>query len=460
MSQDAISDVTLFTNPNDCDIEVVEDKPLKLISPFTGYAGAISSAIGVGIFALSQAYQKGSVVVAMVLCAICYVLSICSSQMFLEAAARYWYKKRGNFVLPDDRYATTSMLCRDLPRHRAVGRVLSICFQICNFIYLFATLLETAFAATQTFASDIPLKDKNGHTYHCGDPAASDFSPKCNDVFWGLLIGLTCLLMFITFFDLRKVGWLFNIFIVWRWFVMFIVIGFCSYAIGHNGAAKDVAWTKTDIAGFAYLAPALVFAFIWQASIGVVYEPIRDKPKNLPIVFTALTITMTFLYALIGLLGVIAFGAASDAVLVNNFHSIKMGNNFVRFLAQCAILYPPFSYLSTCPLIAQPLATQVLEWFPERCRNKKGYIMSVRALCVWVPAIIAGFYRHFNIIVQISGIGSYLIMLLFPPIMLLLSNDLRDKTKCVYWRWWISLPFQILLIVAGVFFPIVTLCYM
>ena len=449
------SQIQEFT-AGEADIE--SPAPLQLISPVTGFAGAISGAMGVGILALGQAFQRGSLVVALVLCVVCHFLSLSASQMFLESAARYWYVKRGKYVLPDDCYVSTATLCRELPKKRTVGLILSITFQFCNVLYLFATLLETCSVAAKAITAEIPLKSLKG--LDCSNPSAKDFPAACNKTFWVTIIILTSILMIISFFDLRKLGWLFNIYLGWRVCVILSLIGFCSYQIHHEGVSDSVHYTKTDMRGFAFLTPAVVFAFIWQAAIGVVYEPIRNKPKTLSKMFSCLTLAMSIIYILVGTLSQLAFGIDTDSTVTKNIHRIPMGNNFVRFLSQIAILYGPFCYLSTCPLISHPFATALLEWGPKQWRKRKVAILCARAVAIWVPAIIAGFLRNFDIINDISGIGSYLIMLVYPPLLMIFSKDLSTKKDSPYSRWWIGRPTQIALLVFGIFFPIVTICYM
>ena len=425
------------------------EKDVQLISPVTGFSNAISSCVGVGVLALSQSFQQGSLVVGLIMFAIATVTSLISCQMFVEAASRYWFKKRGTYKLANDTYATSSQLCRDLPKKRAFGRVFSILFQVCNSIYLFANLLETSSTAAQSVVADLPIKYLKDH--NCTNPATYDSA--CKPAFWATLMIGTAILTMIALFDLRKLSLLFNIFSLWRWFIVAILIYFCSKEIHTNGGVSaSVNYTHVDIYSFSAQAPAVIFAFMWQASIGVVYEPIRSKEKNLLPLFLVTNAAMTAMYVIITLLGQFAFGEDILSMLVYNFRTMRLDSMGLKVLSQFAILYPPFVYFASSPFSVQPLATQVLEWFPEKYRTRPLWVSIIRVFAAFIPAIFAGFITTFSIIQKITGFFAYAIMFIFPAIMLLTSNDLKAKTNSPYYKWWISTPIQWGMIILGTFF--------
>ena len=438
------------------DISVNNDAETKVqtISPFTGLMNAVGASLGVGILALPQAFQQGSLVVGVILSTFSFLTATISCQMFTEAASRYWYKHRGSYKLPDDRYVPSSILCRELPKKRYFGIPLSIIFQICNAVFLYANLLETSSTAAQSLVNDLPMHYLK--KLHCDQPI--DYPHLCNNAFWITLIVLTAVVAFISLFDLRRIALLFNIFSIWRWFVLFILVGLCSSQLYQHGIAEGISYTKTDMQGFAYLCPAVVFTFMWQASIGVVYEPIRNKEKTLTPVYFNCNLLMNFIYILVALLGQFAFGSSAESMLVYNFNQMEIKSYSVKVLRQFAVLFPPFVYVSSSPFSAQPLATQLLEWCPSSWRNKRINICIARIIACYIPALCAGGIRSFNIIEKITGVFAYSIMFIFPSIMLLASVDLRDK-KSTYFKWWSSTISQWFMIIIGCFFECVTFAY-
>ena len=405
-----------------------------LISPLSGLALSINTAIGSGILALPLSFQQSGIILSSVIIYFFGVLMWTTCIQYLEIACRYWHKTRPDheYTLPEDDIVHLGASVLETPTTRAKSLICYTLYQIGLILMQFVTIMAYANVSAGSMAQVVhfPMQD--------GDAClnTSDLSKGCSHAYMIWVTVYIVINLVMSFIELKYQAILQNLFALYRWVLIIVLIGMSSYALKHRGVSDSAIKYETTPAGFGSLLPTLTFAMYVHSGISYLYQPVRNKNKSLNLMFFSLMMIVSVVFCLVACLNALAYGNSLSSVVTSSYLSDPLfTTKFEKGLIQLINWYPPLALTFSSCNQAFPFAQSLIEFAPKRYSNSFWLKISARWIVIIIPSVIVYGVRSFTVLVSLSAFGGYLVCFFVPSLTLLLTADLKSA-QSPYYKWY------------------------
>ena len=409
-------------------------KGSSLNSPFSGLCMSLNSAIGSGILALPRSFNNSGIILASILIFFFALLLYTTVTMYLDLSTRWWHKKREDhlYSLPEEEVVHLSRMTRETPENKKWGLVWYIVYQVGLILMQFVTVMCYANVVAGSMAQLVHFDMQDGDA--CMDTA--NLTSGCSKAYMIWIAIYIAIQLGLAFVDLKYQAIVQNLFAVYRWLLVIVLIGLAGYSLKIDGIAETANKTGSDPAGFGSLLPTLTFSCFIHAGIAHLYAPVRGKDKNLKKMFFSLMMLVAVIYCLVACLNALAYGKALISVVTQTYLSDpKFDSAFEKGLIKFISWYPPLALTFATPNQAFPLAESFIDFFPEKLRAKLVIKIACRWFTVLVPSCIVLGVRSFTALISLSSFGGYLVCFAVPAGLVLTTKDLRSKESPFYSFW-------------------------
>jgi len=419
-------------------------QPAKTYGTFAAFAISVNYIIGTGVFGLPYAFYSSGLLLGLVCLSVSGFFSIICINWVLEVLAR----TEGITKLE----ASSTDRTKSRPEHEITWRK----FDFTQVFELYAgtpgkAIVWVAIACMcygvlwaygSVFSSSVAsLFYQFAFNEECNVYAAGA-SATCRHTYIYALLVYACIVIPLALMDMGEQAVVQMSMTIYRFTAFFVMIvtlvvglsfprpDFHITGIDHFEAATAVNW-----GGFATVFLSGAVALNFHYNVPDIVNPVRNKAILNRIVSGAQMCAFSF-YIILSLLAASYFGNATQPLVTLNWRtftaqdggwggSLEHRPPIAVVVQLIVMLFPVFDMMSVFPLIAITLGNNIYSVMPDNVKSmlseKKGKILS-RLLAAIPPLFLAGVFGEIDKIFEIAGIFSFWPVLIWPPVLYLLSR--------------------------------------
>ncbi|ELP87537.1 hypothetical protein EIN_098640 [Entamoeba invadens IP1] len=448
--------------------EVLHEPTIMDALPFTGLKGislisvfslTLNVMIGTGVFGMPLAYREAGLILSLGLLLVFYVLTSFSAVYILESISRVGtYLKRNDKdsvgvrhtkVDVYDSYGYTS-----LASHTS-GKVFKAIINVMMVVNCYGVLWS--FVGTSVNSIGTMFWSIYEEPLHC--PVQNHFSLdwQCQLTYYGSEALFALLVVPLSFMKLASQTVVQFLMMSYCVLVFCLMVVTCVVSLIMVGPLSPVA--LFEFSGFGTVFSHTAFALVCHISIPDIIAPAEKKGKTHIPIITSIFVASLF-YGLIGAVCASTFGGTVTTPVTLNWGSYtgigsgwdKGSTQWYAYIIRYLILaFPLVNLTSSFPIVAQTVAGNICSMFTkEFLETKKGKVVRYVALItsIIVPFILGGISSSLEMIFNLTGLVSFVLVFLVPCLYQLMSIKMFHSLKfyrCSCWSYFPKTPFSSIL---------------
>jgi amino acid permease len=441
---------------------------------FTGYVFTINCIIGTGFLSIPYAFDNSGIIFGFLYQLVVGIQGYAISRIFLECMSRaevllrtietgekinyapfrkaFFRPAAQNFL---DESTESHLMVADIPsgfipiitkRVITIQEVMRLTFgetfgKVYFYLLFFdfiGTLITYCSIFSTSFASNVPL----GAEETCDIYSTNNFYNDCRVKYWIYLLIFFIVTCFLTVKGTKEQRLFQALMSMLRFTVIFLVIGTSLANIflhknneddGYNPINTPKLFVPKNI---GHSVPIIIFASSYITMIPTLFEPIGNKPRNLPLICFFVSLTTIVLYSLLGLILPLAVNdiQSMGSLAYRNYsagYSQSARPSWTYFIEYLIILCPAVDVLSAFPLNALVFADVITAELHRQQKRPKSWKYTFRFVIAFFPAVVAFFVYDLSFIFDWTGLAGFFTVYVCVP---LAHNGLRHTVpgKSVY----------------------------